>query len=127
MVCKPYYKICLHCAREKRMRARGLCCSCFSKVEIREQYPPTEHYRRKGWKIVREEDVDFNGGYQLAESPTQSSPGSEGKIEVLCLRFSLRVSLWHPLDRPAGVNGHPRQLPVREELVVDSGQDYDGP
>lgn len=116
--CKPYFAICRHCGREARPRGRGLCWGCFADPELRTQYQPLprQPYRKLSYD-------DFNGGYQLAGEPTDSMPGSDGKIEVLAQRFDLKVSLWHPLDKMHGTNGHPKQLPVEIGELVDSDDD----
>ncbi len=86
--------LCRHCHRVRPNRPRGLCWSCYYKPGIREQYPSTSKYARRGI-------CDFNGKVNLPSAPTRALPGSAEKVAVLAERARLRQSLWHPEDAPA--------------------------
>ena len=83
--------ICRHCQKVKSNRPRGLCWSCYYRPGVRDQYPSTSKYARRGV-------TDFNGKTAQAASPTNALPGTEEKVAVLAERARLGLSLWHPLD-----------------------------
>lgn len=82
--------ICRHCQRVKSNRPRGLCWSCYYAPGVREQFPSTSKFARRGIS-------DFNGRAQLPE-PTAALPGSAEKVRVLEERARLGQALWHPHD-----------------------------
>lgn len=90
--------LCRHCQKVRSNRPRGLCWSCYYKPGVRDQYPSTSKYARRGVS-------DFNGRTALADEPTEALPGTEDKVAVLMERARLGLSLWHPddatLERPA--------------------------
>jgi hypothetical protein len=88
--------MCRHCGRVKSNRPRGLCWSCYYTPGVREMYPSTSKFARRGVG-------DFNGTAQLAAQPTQAPPGSQEKVAILEQRARLGLSLWHPLDAPMDV------------------------
>lgn len=87
--------LCRHCQKVKSNRPRGLCWSCYYRPGVRELYPSTSKYARRGVS-------DFNGQTHLAARPTQALPGSPEKVEVLAERARLGLSLWHPQDAHLG-------------------------
>jgi hypothetical protein len=87
--------ICRHCARANASRPRGLCWTCYYTPGLRQQYPSTSKFGRRGLE-------DFNGRLMLPEAPTRAQPGSPEKIAVLQQRALKRQALWHPDDAPAG-------------------------
>ncbi len=88
--------MCRHCQKVRANRPRGLCWSCYYKPGVREQYPSTSKFARRGVS-------DFNGRAALAAAPTSAPPGSPEKVAVLEERARLGLSLWHPLDAPMDV------------------------
>ena len=82
--------LCRHCQKVKSNRPRGLCWSCYYTPGVRELYPSTSKFARRGVK-------DFNGRARLPE-PTDALPGTPAKVAVLELRARLGQQLWHPLD-----------------------------
>jgi hypothetical protein len=95
--------LCRHCQRVPSNRPRGLCWSCYYTPGVRELYPSTSKFARRGVG-------DFNGAARLAAAPTDARPGTPEKVAILCERARLGVSLWHPLDAPMDVES--RQLGV---------------
>ena len=87
--------LCRHCQKVRSNRPRGLCWSCYYTPGVREQYPSTSKYARRGVS-------DFNGQAHVAAKPTQAPPGSAEKVEVLAERARLGLSLWHPRDAHLG-------------------------
>src|SRR5947207_12404906 len=85
--------ICRHCEHSPVSRPRGLCWSCYYRPGVRDQYPSTSKYARRGID-------DFNGKFVLPTQPTAAMPGTPEKLEVLAQRARLRQSLWHPDDAP---------------------------
>ncbi len=86
--------LCRHCQKVKSNRPRGLCWSCYYTPGVREQFPSTSKFARRGVK-------DFNGRTKLGE-PTDALPGTEEKVRVLMERARLGLSLFHPLDARIG-------------------------
>jgi hypothetical protein len=93
--------LCRHCQRVRSNRPRGLCWSCYYTPGVRELYPSTSKFARRGVD-------DFNGQPPLPAQPTDALPGSPEKVAVLEERARLGVSLWHPLDAP----GDPLDVPT---------------
>jgi hypothetical protein len=87
--------MCRHCGKVKSNRPRGLCWSCYYSPGVREKYPSTSKFARRGVS-------DYNGLSPLPE-PTQALPGSPEKVAVLEMRARLRQALWHPADAPMDV------------------------
>jgi hypothetical protein len=93
--------ICKHCHQSKVNRPRGLCWSCYYTPGVKEQYPSTSKYARRGVG-------NFCGSAPLPPEPTTAPPGTPEKMAVLELRAKLKLALWHPLD--AQYEGDPRPL-----------------
>jgi hypothetical protein len=91
--------LCRHCQRVQSNRPRGLCWSCYYTPGVRERYPSTSKFARRGVG-------DFNGQSTLPPFPTEALPGSPEKVAVLEERARLGLSLWHPLDAPMDVESH---------------------
>jgi hypothetical protein len=85
--------LCRHCQRVQSNRPRGLCWSCYYKPGVREMYPSTSKFARRGVG-------NFNGQSSLAAQPTSALPGTPEKVAILEERARLGLSLWHPLDAP---------------------------
>jgi hypothetical protein len=85
--------LCRHCNRVPSNRPRGLCWSCYYKPGVRELYPSTSKFARRGVE-------DYVGRVPLPEAPTAAPPGSEEKVRVLMERARKRQGLWHPADAP---------------------------
>lgn len=83
--------MCRHCQKVRSNRPRGLCWSCYYKPGVRDQYPSTSKYARRGVS-------DFNGQASQAAQPTDALPGTEEKVAILAERARLGLSLWHPQD-----------------------------
>jgi hypothetical protein len=83
--------ICRHCHKVKSNRPRGLCWSCYYTPGVRELYPSTSKYGRRGVG-------NTNRHLGLPPYPTCAWPGTAEKVAVLQERARLGVSLWHPLD-----------------------------
>jgi hypothetical protein len=81
---------CRYCRRRRAVRPRGLCAACYYTPGVRELFPSTSKFARRG-------RGPGNGGYALPEQPTRIPPGPL-KVPVLEERARLGVSLWHPLD-----------------------------
>jgi hypothetical protein len=85
--------LCRHCHRAPANRPRGLCWTCYYTPGLRDLYPSTSKFGRRGLD-------DFNGEAPLPLAPTRARPGSPEKVAVLEERARLRQSLWHPADGP---------------------------
>jgi hypothetical protein len=93
--------LCRHCRSAKVNRPRGLCWTCYYTPGVKELYPSTSKYARRGVG-------NFNGVPPLPAEPTTAPPGSPEKAAVLAERARLQQSLWHPLD--AKFEGDPAPL-----------------
>jgi hypothetical protein len=85
--------LCRHCHKSKPNRPRGLCWSCYYTPGVRDQYPSTSKFARRGVG-------DYNGQSSLPPFPTGALPGSPEKVAILEQRAKMRLSLWHPADAP---------------------------
>jgi len=88
--------LCRHCNRVPSNRPRGLCWSCYYRPGVRQLYPSTSRFARRGI-------ADRIGRVPLPRVPTSAPPGSEAKVRVLMARASKRQGLWHPADAPMDV------------------------
>ena len=83
--------ICRHCHHAPVCRPRQLCWSCYYKPGVRDLYPSTSKFGRRGLG-------NFNGVRPLPTFPTSAIPGTAAKIAILEERVRLRQNLWHPDD-----------------------------
>ncbi|MFO0926394.1 MAG: hypothetical protein U0736_05055 [Gemmataceae bacterium] len=83
--------LCRHCQKVRSNRPRGLCWSCYYTPGVRDQYPSTSKYARRGVS-------DFNGQAVTAAQPTAALPGTQEKVDILAERARRGLALWHPLD-----------------------------
>ncbi len=83
--------ICRNCQQAPVSRPRQLCWVCYYTPGVRDQYPGTSKFGRRG-------TGNFNGNAPLPPSPTSAIPGSREKLAVLAERAQLRQNLWHPDD-----------------------------
>jgi hypothetical protein len=88
--------LCRHCNRVPSNRPRGLCWSCYYKPGVRELYPSTSKFARRGV-------ADHVGRVPLPDEPTDAPPGSEAKVLILMERARKRQGLWHPDDAPMDI------------------------
>jgi hypothetical protein len=103
--------VCRHCQRGPVNRPRGLCWSCYYTPGVREQYPSTSKFARRGVG-------NFNGPAPLPLEPTHALPGSPEKVAILEQRARMKQSLWHPADATLD-RGDPR--PPRGASPSDRG------
>ena len=82
---------CQHCRRCKASRPRGLCWTCYYTPGVRELYPSTSKFARRGIGNI-------TGNMPLPTCPTVCLPGSAAKVAILAERARLQQALWHPLD-----------------------------
>src|SRR5579871_4313054 len=96
--------LCRHCQRVQSNRPRGLCWSCYYTPGVRDLYPSTSKFARRGVG---------GGNAKVAQppEPTQAVPGSAEKVAILEERARLRLSLWHPADAP--MDRESRKLGIR--------------
>lgn len=85
---------CRHCQRAPVSRPRGLCWNCYYTEGVRELYPITSKFARRG-------PGNFHGTAPLPPCPTTALPGTPEKVAVLAERARLRQNLWHPDDATA--------------------------
>lgn len=83
--------LCQHCQRNPICRPRRLCWNCYYKPGVRERYPSTSKFGRRGVG-------NFNGNAPLPAFPTQALPGTPDKLLVLAERAERKQCLWHPED-----------------------------
>jgi hypothetical protein len=83
--------LCRHCHAACVNRPRGLCWSCYYAPGIRDLYPPTSKFARRGVG-------NGSKGRRLPATPTAAPPGSAEKLAVLEARAAAGEALFHPLD-----------------------------
>lgn len=88
--------LCRNCHQSKPNRPRGLCWSCYYKPGVRDRYPSTSKFARRGVG-------DYNGKSPLPPFGTPARPGSPEKVAILEQRARMRLSLWHPGDAPMDI------------------------
>ena len=88
--------LCRNCQTSKSNRPRGLCWTCYYKPGVRDQFPSTSKFARRGIG-------DYNGKALLPPAPTRAMPGSPDKVRILEERARQRLSLWHPADAPMDI------------------------
>jgi hypothetical protein len=82
--------LCRHCQKVQSNRPRGLCWSCYYRPGVREKYPSTSKFARRGvGNTNRKGDMP---------EPTDALPGTPEKVLVLEERARNNQCLWHPLD-----------------------------
>lgn len=104
--------VCRHCSKCKVNRPRGLCWSCYYTPGVKDLYPSTSKYARRGVG-------NFSGNAPLPDAPTTAAPGSPEKLAVLEQRAKLKQALFHPSD--ATFAGDPRPLAFLRETAVPLG------
>lgn len=77
--------LCRHCQKKKVNRPRGLCWACYYRHGVRDLYPSTSKYARRGIT------ANSSGG---KDEPTDEPPGSEEKIRVMERRAKLGLDLF---------------------------------
>lgn len=85
--------ICRNCGRAKVNRPRGLCWTCYYTPGVKDRFPSTSKFARRGVE-------NFYGEAPLAAQTTRAVPGTEDKLLVLIARAERRESLFHPDDGP---------------------------
>lgn len=101
--------ICRHCTKSKVNRPRGLCWSCYYTPGVKEQYPSTSKYARRGVG-------NFSGNAPLPPTPTTAVPGTAEKLAVLEQRAKLKQAIFHPAD--ARYPGDPRPIEFMKEVLA---------
>lgn len=82
---------CRHCGHATCSRPRGLCWTCYYNPQIRDQYPTTSKFGRRG-------PGQGNANAKMPMEPTNALPGSPEKVEVLIARAMRREALFDPRD-----------------------------
>jgi len=85
--------MCRHCGKVKPNRPRGLCWSCYYRPGVRDQYPSTSKFARRGIGCLNDWPLD-------PPEPTLALPGTPEKVAILEERARLKQALWHPKDAP---------------------------
>ena len=93
--------ICQNCHKGKVNRPRQLCWSCYYAPGVRDRYPSTSKFARRGVG-------NHTGSAAFECEPTTAAPGTPEKMEVLAERARMRQRLWHPCD--ARYPGDPEAL-----------------
>lgn len=87
------HQTCRHCRRAKVSRPRGLCWTCWHDRGIRQLYPVTSKFARRG--------VGVTGGGKEHGEATSYRQGTIEKLAVLAERASLGLALFNPSDTTA--------------------------
>lgn len=102
---KPYLIApCVHCGEERSInRPRGLCWKCYYTPGVKDRYPAVcPIFGRRG--------VPHPSMITEPDQPTDATPGTEEKIQVMAERAAAGQSLHHPddglriteMDKPVG-------------------------
>ena len=83
--------MCCRCSEKRANRPRGLCWNCYYTPGVKELYPSTSKYARRGVG-------NFTGNAPLAPFPTSALPGTPEKMAVMAERAKNRQSIFHPSD-----------------------------
>jgi hypothetical protein len=100
---------CRHCNRTKVNRPRGLCWSCYYAPGVRDLYPSTSKFAKRGVP-------DFNGRAR-EPAPATRSPGD---VEVLEARAVAGESLFHPDDEVLPMPAADRLREIARALGPDA-------
>jgi hypothetical protein len=92
---------CRNCSKSRVNRPRGLCWTCYYTPGVKELYPSTSKFGRRGVG-------NFSGNAPLAPVPTTAVPGTPEKLAVLEHRAKMKLAIFHPAD--ARYAGDPRPL-----------------
>lgn len=92
---------CRRCSKPNVNRPRGLCWNCYYTPGVRDFYPSTSKFARRGVG-------NFNLNAPLAPVPTTAPPGTPEKLAVLEHRARMKLAIFHPAD--ARYEGDPRPL-----------------
>lgn len=87
---KDYGKPCRHCKKVKCNRPRGLCWSCYYTPGVKELYPPTSKYARRG--------VGLHAATRGEPKGTKAPPGSSQKKSVMAARAAAGLSIFGTAD-----------------------------
>lgn len=82
---------CRHCQKSRFVHRKGLCKACYETPGVRELYPSTSKYARRGTGHVK-------NAAPLPAVATTALPGTPEKIAVLEQRAKSGVCLFHPGD-----------------------------
>lgn len=85
---------CRHCRQTKPVRDRGLCWACRSTPGVRNLYPSTSPYSRRGIGTLAEVPEGKPPPWRATDAPL----GSPEREAVLMQRALWRQRLTHPLD-----------------------------
>jgi hypothetical protein len=88
--------MCRHCQKVRSNRPRGLCWTCYYTPGVRDLYPSTSKFARRGVG-------NFCGTAPLPDAATDAVPGTEEKILILMERAAKRQALFHPADNCTAV------------------------
>lgn len=81
---------CRHCQKRKAIRPRGLCWGCYYRPGVRDLYPSTSKFARKG--------VGQRNSRWGKDAPTEADPGSEEKLLTLERRAAQGLGLFQEGD-----------------------------
>ncbi len=73
-------------------RPRGLCWACYRRPGVKELYPSTSKYARRG--------VSNTTAQSKLPDPTDAAPGTPEKVAVMEARAARGEALFHPEDAP---------------------------
>lgn len=88
---------CRHCRKRFINRPRGLCWGCYYAPGVKEMYPSTSKYARRGVG-------NLSGGVPLPLKPTTAAPGTPEKLAVMEARAAAGFAVFHPLDAPGDLS-----------------------
>ncbi len=111
-------QVCRHCNRSKVNRPRGLCWSCYYTPGVKDKFPSTSKYARRGVG-------NFSGNAPLPPIPTTAAPGTPEKLAVIELRARMKQALFHPADARHAGDARPLEF-LRKNPVVPAAVHHAG-
>lgn len=85
--------ICRHCHARYVCRPRGLCWTCYYTLGVKDRYPSTSKFGRRGWGLETGENMP-----RLPGKPTAHLPGTVLKMVVMTERAQLGQELFNVRD-----------------------------
>ena len=88
--------------RSRVKRPRGLCYSCFARVEVRVRYAKEYRPDKNGHVKSRVSAAAYVTRPVPPAAPTRHAPGTPEKVAVMAARVARGELLFHPLDGRGG-------------------------
>lgn len=102
---------CRHCEKALITRPRRLCWGCYYAPGVRELYPSTSKYARRGLGNTA-------GGLPLPPEPTTAAPGTPEKMAAMGQRAKDGYAIFHPADARHEGDPLPLEFIARQRVTA---------